>query len=118
MESFFDFEKPIISLEKKLQDLRDLAKQEGVDFSKEIGMLEKKVVQLIDETYARLTPWQKVQLSRHPSRPYARDYIDLIFDDFMELHGDRTFGDDQAILGGVATWRPPGSRADEPGTPV
>jgi acetyl-CoA carboxylase carboxyl transferase subunit alpha len=105
MEAFFDFEKPISNLEKKLQDLRELAKQEGVDFTQEITILEKKVASLIDETYAKLTPWQKVQLSRHPSRPYARDYIDAIFPDFMELHGDRTFGDDQAILGGFATYK-------------
>jgi acetyl-CoA carboxylase carboxyl transferase subunit alpha len=104
MEAFFDFEKPIVALETKLQDLRELAKQEGVDFSNEITILEKKMSTLIDETYAKLTPWQKVQLSRHPSRPYTRDYIDLLFPDFMELHGDRTFSDDQAILGGVATW--------------
>ena len=105
MEAFFDFEKPIVALEKKLVDLRELAKQEGVDFTNEITLLEKKVVQLIDETYARLTPWQKVLLSRHPNRPYTRDYIDLIFPDFMEIHGDRTFSDDQAILGGIATWK-------------
>src|SRR3954447_17123034 len=105
MEAFFDFEKPIVALESKLQDLRELAKQEGVDFTKEITILEKKVATLIDETYAKLTPWQKVQLSRHPSRPYARDYIDTLFSDFMELHGDRTFGDDQAILGGIGIWK-------------
>jgi acetyl-CoA carboxylase carboxyl transferase subunit alpha len=104
MEAFFEFEKPIVNLEKKLQDLKDLAKQEGVDFGSEIAKLEKKVVQLIDETYSKLTPWQRVQLSRHPARPYARDYVDLLFPDFMELHGDRAFGDDQAILGGVAHW--------------
>ena len=108
MEAFFEFEKPIVNLEKKLQDLRELAKQEGVDFGDEIKILEKKVSQLIDETYAKLTPWQKVQLSRHPSRPYTRDYVDLLFPDFMELHGDRTFGEDQAMLGGVATWPPAG----------
>lgn len=111
MEAFFDFEKPIVSLETKLQDLRDLAKQEGVDFGSEIGVLEKKVAQLIDETYTKLSPWQKVQLSRHPNRPYTRDYVDLIFPTFMELQGDRCFGDDQAILGGVAEW-PPGSNQD------
>lgn len=112
MEAVFDFEKPIVSLEKKLQDLRELAKQEGVDFSGEIKILEKKVISLIDETYAKLTPWQKVQLSRHPNRPYTRDYVDSIFPDFMELQGDRTYGDDQAVLGGVATWPPvkPGSQ--------
>ena len=112
MEAFFEFEKPIVNLEKKLQDLRELAKQEGVDFGDEIKILEKKVAQLIDETYAKLTPWQKVQLSRHPGRPYTRDYVDLLFPDFMELHGDRTFGDDQAMLGGVATWPPAGVECD------
>ncbi len=106
MEAFFEFEKPIASMEKKLFDLRDLARQEGVDFGKEISVLEKKVAKLIDETYSRLSPWQRIQLSRHPSRPYARDYIDALFPDFMELQGDRTFGDDQALLGGVATWPP------------
>ncbi|HCM40523.1 MAG: acetyl-CoA carboxylase carboxyltransferase subunit alpha [Bdellovibrionales bacterium GWB1_52_6] len=106
MEAFFEFEKPIVNLEKKLKDLQDLAKQEGVDFSEEIKILEKKVEALIDETYTKLTPWQKVQLSRHPNRPYTRDYIDALFPDFMELHGDRTFGEDQAILGGVASWPP------------
>ena len=106
MEAFFEFEKPIVNLEKKLQDLRELAKQEGVDFGDEINILEKKVSSLIDDTYAKLTPWQKVQLSRHPGRPYTRDYVDLLFPDFMELHGDRTFSDDQAILGGIATWPP------------
>ncbi|MCM2280159.1 MAG: acetyl-CoA carboxylase carboxyltransferase subunit alpha [Oligoflexia bacterium] len=106
MEAFFEFEKPIVNLEKKLQDLRELAKAEGVDFAAEISKLEKKVSQLIDETYAKLTPWQKVQLSRHPSRPYTRDYVDILFPDFLELQGDRTFSDDQAILGGVALWPP------------
>jgi acetyl-CoA carboxylase carboxyl transferase subunit alpha len=106
MEAFFDFEKPIINLEKKLRDLRDLAIQEGVDFSNEIKILEKKVKTLIEETYTKLTPWQKVQLSRHPNRPYTRDYVDLLFPDFSELHGDRLFGDDQAILAGIATWPP------------
>lgn len=106
MESFLDFEKPIVNLEKKLVDLRDLAKQEGVDFTNEITILEKKMHTLIDDIYAKLSPWQRVQLSRHPNRPYTRDYIDLLFPDFMELQGDRTFGDDQAILGGIATWPP------------
>src|SRR5205823_5902744 len=114
MEAFFDFEKPIVSLEKKLQDLRDLAKQEGVDFSQEITLLEKKMVTLIDETYAKLTPWQKVQLSRHPSRPYTRDYVDQLFPDFMELQGDRLFADDQALLAGIATWPPVMTASDGP----
>jgi acetyl-CoA carboxylase carboxyl transferase subunit alpha len=95
-----------VNLEKKLSDLRELAKAEGVDFAAEISILERKVSSLIDETYAKLTPWQKVQLSRHPARPYTRDYVDLLFPDFMELHGDRTFSDDPALLAGMATWPP------------
>jgi acetyl-CoA carboxylase carboxyl transferase subunit alpha len=106
MDAFFEFEKPISNLERKLQDLRDLARQEGVDFSHEIEVLEKRLDRLIDETTAKLTPWQRVQLSRHPSRPYTRDYVDAIFPGFMELCGDRAFGEDQAILGGIALWPP------------
>jgi acetyl-CoA carboxylase carboxyl transferase subunit alpha len=106
MEAFFEFEKPIMNLEKKLQDLHELAKQEGVDFTKEINILEKKMEKLVEETYSKLTPWQKVQMSRHPARPHTRDYVDALFPDFMELHGDRAFSDDQALLGGVASWPP------------
>lgn len=106
MDAFFEFEKPIANLEKRLHDLREIAQQEGVDFSQEIKVLEKKVAALIDETYAKLTPWQKVQLSRHPNRPYTRDYVDNLFTGFMELQGDRLFGEDQAILGGTALWTP------------
>jgi acetyl-CoA carboxylase carboxyl transferase subunit alpha len=116
MEAFFEFEKPIANLEKKIQDLRELAKQEGVDFTDEIATLERKMANLVDETFAKLTPWQKVQLSRHPSRPYTRDYVDLLFPDFMELHGDRAFGDDQAMLAGVATWPP--TKPGESGKPA
>jgi acetyl-CoA carboxylase carboxyl transferase subunit alpha len=106
MEPTLEFEKPIANLERKLQDLRDLARQERVDFSTEIALLEKKVTQLIDDTYSRLTPWQKVQLSRHPARPYTRDYIDTLFPAFQELSGDRAYGEDPSILGGVADWPP------------
>ncbi|MDR3607204.1 MAG: acetyl-CoA carboxylase carboxyltransferase subunit alpha [Oligoflexia bacterium] len=115
MDAFYDFEKPIANLEKKLQDLHELAKQEGVDFGKEITVLEKKLAKMLEETYEKLTPWQKVQLSRHPSRPHSRDYIDLLFPDFMELHGDRAFSDDQALLGGIASWPPamPGAPSGE-----
>jgi acetyl-CoA carboxylase carboxyl transferase subunit alpha len=106
MEAILDFEKPIVNLERKLQDLRELARQEGVDFGSEIQVLEKKVSQLIEETFAKLTPWQRVQLSRHPNRPYTRDYVDLLFPTFRELQGDRRFGDDQSILAGIADWPP------------
>jgi len=104
MEAFFEFEKPIVTLEKKLEDLKELSTQEGMNLKGEIVALEKKLETLIDETYAKLSAWQKVQLSRHPNRPYVRDYVDHLFPDFLELHGDRLYGDDQAMLGGFATW--------------
>lgn len=102
MEAFFEFEKPIVSLEKKLQDLRELGANERVNFDAEIKVLENKLASLIDEIYNRLTPWQRVQLSRHPNRPYTLDYISAIFDDFIELHGDRVFADDPAMVCGFA----------------
>lgn len=104
MENFFEFEKPILSLEKKLEELRELAGSGGVDLSREIITLEKKISSLIDETYLKLSTWQRVQLSRHPARPYTGDYISEIFPDFLELHGDRTFGEDAALVGGIANW--------------
>ena len=104
MEIFFDFEKPIVILEKKLAELREIEKSDGVDFQDEIITLEKKLLKLIQETYSKLTTWQRVQLSRHPNRPYMLDYIEAIFPDFMELHGDRTFGDDGALVAGTANW--------------
>ncbi|MBI3555255.1 MAG: acetyl-CoA carboxylase carboxyltransferase subunit alpha [Deltaproteobacteria bacterium] len=103
MEAFFEFEKPIVTLEKRLRELRELAKSENVDFGPEMKALESKMESLIDEVYARLTPWQRVQLSRHPNRPYAADYLPLIFGDFVELHGDRLFSDDPAIIAGLTT---------------
>ena len=104
MEIFFEFEKPIVTLEKKLQELREMEQTDGVDFKTEIKTLEKKLQKLIEETSAKLSTWQRVQLSRHPNRPYTLDYIDEIFPGFMELHGDRRFGDDGALIGGLAFW--------------
>lgn len=104
METYLDFEKPIQTLEKKLQDLRELQKQEGMDLESEIQNLEKKVSALIEDTYSKLQPWQRVQLSRHPNRPYAEDFIQALVPDFLELHGDRHFGDDSAIIGGFGTF--------------
>lgn len=110
MEIFFEFEKPIVTLEKKLQELREMEQSDGVEFKDEIKTLEKKLQKLIDETYAKLTTWQRVQLSRHPSRPYTMDYVENIFPDFQELHGDRLFGDDAALICGTATWSHEGKR--------
>ena len=117
MEAFLDFEKPIATLEKKLHDLRTLAQQDGVDLNSEIKSLEKKVDALIDETYGRLTPWQRVLLSRHPGRPYTRDYIEALFPTFQELHGDRTYGDDGAIFAGIAEWPPAEPAQDRESSP-
>ena len=105
MEAYYEFEKPIANLEKKIGDLREMSTQEGMDFSSEIQALEKKLKVLIEEVYSSLSPWQRVQLSRHPQRPYAEDYIQNLFTDFEELHGDRKFRDDAAIIGGLARFR-------------
>ncbi|MCC7442088.1 MAG: acetyl-CoA carboxylase carboxyltransferase subunit alpha [Bdellovibrionales bacterium] len=112
MESYLEFEKPIATLEKKLQDLRDLSRSEGMDFATEIASLETKVAALIDETYGKLTPWQRVLVSRHPNRPYCLDYIEALFPDFMELHGDRAFRDDPALICGIAHWPPQAQKKD------
>jgi len=96
-----DFERPIIDLERKIAELRGLS-TESVDFSAEIRRLEQKARRLQKEIFADLSAQQKVQLARHPGRPYMMDYVNLLTDDFVELHGDRSFRDDPAILGGLA----------------
>ncbi|MCG8424244.1 MAG: acetyl-CoA carboxylase carboxyltransferase subunit alpha [Proteobacteria bacterium] len=96
-----EFEKPVIELERKIEELRGLAADQ-VDMSKEIRKLEQKARKLQKEVFADLTPQQKVQLSRHPSRPYMADYVELLCEDFLELHGDRSFRDEPAIVGGLA----------------
>jgi acetyl-CoA carboxylase carboxyl transferase subunit alpha len=97
-----DFERPIVDLEQKIQDLREFADREGLDFADAIRKLEAKAERLRREVYSNLTPWQRVQLARHPRRPYFLDYLELLFTEFTELHGDRCFGDDGAIVGGPA----------------
>ena len=97
-----EFEKPLLDLEKQLEDLQQSSKDTDLDFTKEIKGIERKIELTKRDVYAHLTPWQKVQLSRHPNRPYALDYIDRIFVGFEELHGDRLFKDDAAIVGGPA----------------
>jgi acetyl-CoA carboxylase carboxyl transferase subunit alpha len=96
-----EFERPIIDLERKISELRGLS-TEAVDFSSEIRKLEQKAKKLQKEIFAELTAQQKVQLARHPARPYMLDYVNLLMDDFVELHGDRSFHDDPAIVGGFA----------------
>src|SRR6188474_3905067 len=96
-----EFERPIIDLEKKISELRGLSTN-TVDFSAEIRKLEQKARKLQKEVFADLSAQQKVQLARHPARPYMLDYVSLLMDDFVELHGDRSFHDDPAIVGGMA----------------
>ena len=99
---YLDFERPIVELEKKIEEMRNQAHVDGLDLSRELHGLEEKVERLRQEIYTNLTPWQRVQLSRHPRRPYALDYIDMCLTDFTEFHGDRAYGDDPAIVGGPA----------------
>jgi len=95
-----DFERPIAELERKIQELKDLAKREGIDLSEEIQRMENRLQKLEAETFLNLTPWQRVQLARHPLRPKTLSLVNMIFDEWMQLHGDRLYSDDQAIVGG------------------
>ena len=95
-----EFEKPIIELEQKIEEMRKLS--DSLDISNEISKLEKKVNELRNSVYKNLTRWQIVQIARHPERPYSLDYIYLMTDNFIELHGDRSFHDDKAVVGGFA----------------
>jgi acetyl-CoA carboxylase carboxyl transferase subunit alpha len=99
--TYLDFEKPVEEMEKELEKLKEMATKSKVDLSKSIAELEEKVQEKIVELYSNLTPWQRVQVSRHPDRPYTLAYIDHVSNKtFMELHGDRTVGDDKAMVGG------------------
>jgi acetyl-CoA carboxylase carboxyl transferase subunit alpha len=99
---FLEFEQPIAELEGKIEELRYVQSESAVDISEEIERLDKKSQQLTKEIYTQLTPWQVTQIARHPQRPYTLDYVNDVFTDFHELHGDRTFADDLSIVGGLA----------------
>ena len=100
--TFLDFEQPIAELEAKIDELRFVQDDSAVDISEEIERLQQKSDGLLKEIYAKLSPWQVSQLARHPQRPYTLDYVNDIFTDFHELHGDRSFSDDLSIVGGMA----------------
>ncbi|MCU9614191.1 acetyl-CoA carboxylase carboxyl transferase subunit alpha [Caldibacillus lycopersici] len=100
-----EFEKPIIDLRKKIEELRELTKNADVDLSQEIEKLETRLMNLENEIYINLKPWDRVQIARHADRPTSLDYINLLFEDFFECHGDRLFGDDEAIIGGIAKYK-------------
>jgi acetyl-CoA carboxylase carboxyl transferase subunit alpha len=99
---FLEFEHPISELESRIDELRYVQNESAVDISDEIDRLSQKSQQLTKDIYANLSPWQVTQIARHPQRPYTLDYVQEIFSDFQELHGDRSFADDQSIVGGLA----------------
>ena len=100
---YLNFEEPIAALERKIQDLQSSEEYEGTKLSAEISKLNKSIIELTEKTYRNLDAWQYVQVARHPQRPHFLDYVEKICNEFDELHGDRCFGDDQALIGGLAT---------------
>jgi acetyl-CoA carboxylase carboxyl transferase subunit alpha len=103
MQTYLEFEKPIAELETRVAELKDTANNGELDIDPEIEKLEAKSSKLLRDTYAKLTPWQKAQVARHPERPHFKDYVAGLADDFLPLAGDRSFADDPAIIGGLAT---------------
>jgi len=105
MSTFLDFEKPVAELEGKIKELRHSADGGDVNISDELGKLETKVEQVLKQIYGKLSPWQKIQVARHPDRPHFSNYIETLFEDFVELCGDRAHGNDTALVGGIARFR-------------
>ena len=103
MQTYLEFEKPIAELETRVAELRETATAGEIDIDAEIGRLEAKSSKLLRDTYSKLTPWQKAQVARHPERPHFKDYVAGLAEDFVPLAGDRSFADDPAIIGGLAT---------------
>ena len=101
MTTYLDFEKPIAELESKIAELRHLPNSGDVDIAEEVMRLQDRVQKQLRATYAKLTPWQRVQVARHAERPHAQRYIDRLITDYMPLAGDRAFGEDAAVVGGV-----------------
>ena len=100
--NYLDFEQPIAELESKIDELRLVVGGSEINLSEEIDRLHDKSLSLTESIFSDLSPWQVAQVARHPQRPYTFDYISRIFTDFEEMHGDRTLGDDKAIIGGIA----------------
>ena len=102
MKHQLDFEKPIIELQRKLDDLKKHPDKLGISFDEEVAQIEKKIAETRRQIYSNLTPWQRVQLARHPKRPFTLDYLNSTFSGFSEVHGDRLFAEDRAVVGGFA----------------
>jgi len=105
MRHFLDFERPIAELEGKIEELRHLSADSGLNIAEEVGRLETQANRLLRQSYARLTPWQKVLVARHPDRPHSLAYIAALVTDFVPLAGDRAFGEDAAVIGGIGRFR-------------
>ena len=105
MRHFLDFEQPIAELESKIDELRHLSTTKELNIAEEVGRLEGTADRLLRQAYARLTPWQKVQVARHPERPHCLDYVDGLISEFVPLAGDRAFGEDAAVVGGIGRFR-------------
>jgi acetyl-CoA carboxylase carboxyl transferase subunit alpha len=105
MKQILEFEKPIVNLKEKIAELKKFTGESDIDLSEEIATLEKRLADLEDDIYGNLKPWQRVQMARHQERPTTLDYIAELFTDFLEFHGDRNFGDDEAIVSGIAYYK-------------
>src|SRR5499427_3757764 len=105
MRHFLDFERPIAELEGKVEELRHLSAESGLNIAEEVGRLQAQADRFLRQAYARLTPWQKVEVARHPERPHCRDFIEGLITDFVPLAGDRAFAEDAAIIGGIGRFR-------------
>jgi acetyl-CoA carboxylase carboxyl transferase subunit alpha len=100
--AYLDFERPIIELEEKIAEMEAMAKERGIDVSAELSTLQAKLTRLKEDIFTNLSPIQRVQLARHPRRPYPLDFIERCFTDWIELHGDRAYADDHAMISGMA----------------
>src|SRR6185437_9767887 len=106
VRTYLDFEKPVAELESKIADLKAIdGDDDAVPITEEVTRLQQKAHQALTDTYAKLTPWQKTQVARHPDRPHCLDYISTLFEDFVPLAGDRYYAEDAAIIGGVGRFR-------------
>ncbi|MDY0405351.1 acetyl-CoA carboxylase carboxyl transferase subunit alpha [Virgibacillus sp. 179-BFC.A HS] len=105
MSHILDFEKPIVNLKDKIAELKKITKDSEIDLTDEIAVMEERLADLENDIYGNLKPWERVQMARHPERPTSLDYIAEIFDDFIEFHGDRYYGDDEAIVAGIAYYK-------------
>lgn len=105
VHSYLPFEKPVVELKEKIAELKSFTEEKDIDLSTEITRLEERLEQLEKDIYGNLQPWQRVQVARHSERPTTLDYIDELFTDFLEMHGDRLYGDDEAVVGGIARYK-------------